>query len=252
MVDWTPLILLLGVTGPLLVLKGWITRHLQGVGFLLWGDTDAAMLLYFLALFPGILLHELSHWLFAKLLGVKTGKISLWPSRQRQGRVRLGSVQMARVDPLRSSLIGAAPLIVGILLIFLIGDQVLIVSPAFDAALRGDWATAWTTFRQYGGASDFWIWLYLIFAIANSMFPSESDRESWWTTFGLLGALLAVVYLSGAVQSVPEDLADILFSGARYLAYAFALTVLVNAAFALLIGLSEWGLSRIRGVQVNY
>ncbi|GAF95383.1 unnamed protein product, partial [marine sediment metagenome] len=79
--NWTPLIWLVISLVPLFFMKRWINRHIQGLGLLLMGDNETATLLYFVLLLPGILIHELSHWLAAKLLGVRTGKISLWPSR---------------------------------------------------------------------------------------------------------------------------------------------------------------------------
>ena len=102
--DWSPFVWLAVTLVPLLLLKRWINRHVQGLSLLLVGDNDLAMFLYFVLFLPGILLHELSHWLMAKLLGVRTGKISIWPSKRRAGRqMRLGSVKVGRADPVRNS-----------------------------------------------------------------------------------------------------------------------------------------------------
>ena len=62
---------------------------------------------------PGVALHELSHALMARLLGVQTANLTMVPRRQADGHVRLGSVQVERVDVIRGSLIGLAPLLVG-------------------------------------------------------------------------------------------------------------------------------------------
>ena len=107
--EWMPLVWLMATLPPLFLTKRWINRHVQGLGLLLTGDSQAAAVLYFVLLLPGILVHELSHWLAATLLGVRTGGISIWPSR-RGGRVRMGSVKVGRADPLRASLVGGASL----------------------------------------------------------------------------------------------------------------------------------------------
>ena len=67
--NWTPLIWLAATLAPLFFMKRWINRHIQGLGLLLVGDNEAAMFLYFVLLLPGILIHELSHWLAAGCWG---------------------------------------------------------------------------------------------------------------------------------------------------------------------------------------
>ncbi len=250
--SWTPVIALVVIVAPLLWLKRWITLHLQGLGLLVWGNSDAALVLYFLALFPGILLHEVSHWLFAKAVGVRTGKVSLWPQRQKSGRVRLGSVELVRSDPFRSSLIGLAPLITGSLSIFLIGDKVLSLSQAIDPLLAANWQGAWAGLSGYTQAPDFWLWLYVVFAISNAMFPSESDRQSWLMVLLFAGAIGLAAFASGLITQVPTELIGALMQFVRYLTYAFALTVVVDVVFGLVIAAIEKLLERVRGMRVEY
>ena len=69
--------------------------------------------LFSLLFFPGVLLHELSHFLMARLLGVRTGRFSLLPSLMPDGKLRLGYVETDETDLLRDALIGTAPLITG-------------------------------------------------------------------------------------------------------------------------------------------
>jgi hypothetical protein len=250
--SWAPVIALAAIAVPLLWLKRWIALHLQGLGLLIWGNSDVAMVLYFLALFPGILLHELSHWLFAKMLGVRTGKLSLWPQRPKKGKVRLGSVEMVRSDPFRNSLIGLAPLIMGSVVIFLIGDKVLSVSQAIDPLLAADWPGAWAGLTAYTQASDLWLWLYVVFAVSNAMFPSESDRQSWLTVLLFAGAVGLMAFASGLVTEVPPEVVGALTQLVRALTYAFALTVVVDVVFGLAIAVIEKILERIKGVRIEY
>lgn len=247
-----PVIALVVIVAPLLWLKRWITLHLQGLGLLIWDNSDVAMVLYFLALFPGILLHEVSHWSFATVLGVRTGKMSLWPERQKRGKIRLGSVEMVRSDPFRSSVIGLAPLITGSLLIFLIGDRVLSVGRAIDPLFAADWRGAWAGLSGYTQAPDLWLWLYAVFAISNTMFPSESDRQSWLTALLFVGAIGLTAFASGLVTEVPPEVVGALMQLVRCLTYAFALTVVVDVVFGLAIAVIEKLLERVRGMRVEY
>jgi hypothetical protein len=115
-----------------------------------------------------------------------------------------------------------------------------------------DWAGFRAGLSSYTQAPDFWGWVYVIFAVSNAMFPSESDRESWGTVLVFLGVLAAVVYLSGWVTQISEEVISVLLNLARYLAYAFALTVVVDVVFAIVIALFEKLLGTLKGVTVQY
>jgi hypothetical protein len=247
-----PILALFITVIPLLLLKTWITRHLQGLGILLWGDSDMAMLLYFLVLLPGIVLHELSHWSFAKVMGVKTGKMEIWPSKKARGRIRLGSVRIGRADHVRASLIGLAPFITGCLAIYLIGDQILHVSDLIDPLLKGDIPSLQNNLPGYTYASDFWIWLYIIFSISNTMFPSESDRGAWWPVVATLGGIAALGYALGVIESIPPDITQAVLDLIGYLANAFALTVMANLVFVVVIAVLEMLVGALKGSQIEY
>jgi hypothetical protein len=251
--DWSPFIWLAITLVLLLFLKRWINRHVQGLSLLLVGDNDLAMFLYFVLFLPGILLHELSHWLMAKLLGVRTGKVSIWPSQRKAGRqMRLGSVKVGRTDPVRNSLIGLAPLLSGILVIFLIGDWILGLSAIGAIFLSGEWSTLWGGLVAYVQVPDFWLWLYLIFAVSNAMLPSETDRQSWRPVLIFWGVVAVLLYLVGWVPQIPDAIAEWFLTAIGYLAYAFGLTVVVDVVFIVIIAVLERLLMTLRGVRVEY
>src|SRR3990170_5216778 len=77
------------------------------------GRSEIARAFFSLLFFPGVLLHETSHYLAARLLGVKTGRFSLLPQPLPDGRLRLGFVETTGTDLLRDALIGVAPLVAG-------------------------------------------------------------------------------------------------------------------------------------------
>lgn len=251
--DWSPFIWLAITLLPLLFLKRWINRHVQGLGLLLVGDNDLAMFVYFVLFLPGIFLHELSHWLMARLLGVKTGRVSIWPSRRKAGRqMRLGSVQVSRADPIRNSLIGLAPLLSGTLVILLIGDWILGLNTVGDIFMSGEWPRLWRGLMAYVQVPDFWLWLYLIFAVSNAMLPSETDRQSWRPVLIFWGGVAALLYLVGWVPRVPEAIADWFLTAIAYLTYAFGLTIAVDVVFIVIIAVLERLLMTFKGARVEY
>jgi hypothetical protein len=233
------------------LVQRWVHRHLHGVAYLITGQADMALMLYSLPLLPGVALHELSHAVMAALLGVKTANLTLIPQRQPDGHVRLGSVQVERVDAVRSSLIGLAPLLTGSVAILLIIRFAFDVNTMGEAVQRGDLAALLTSLGGLLRAPDAWLWLYLLFAIANAMMPSPSDRETWLPVilFSLLLMSLAVTFgLSSAIEGVGEVVDQIM----RWLAAAFTVTLIVDVPFALIIFLIEATSGRALGRRVEY
>ena len=238
---WTPLVGLVATVLPLLLVKRWITDRLQELSWRWAGDLDLALIFYFVIVLPGVVIHELSHWLVAKALGVRVGKLSLGPSRKgRSRRVSLGSVRVGKVDPLRASLIGLAPLLGGTATILLIGYLVLDVGDVLHTVSGQGLEGFLSALGELLRVPDFWLWLYLIFAISNAMLPSESDMASVRPVLIFLGILALALLIVGGVPAIPEDLARSVNLVAGYLATAFGLTLGVNLVFMLVIGLLLW------------
>jgi hypothetical protein len=249
--DWLSLLAVVVTLVPLVLLERWIHQHLHGIGLLLTGSQDAAVLLYALPLLPGVVLHELSHWLVAKLLGVKTAKVSLLPKRQRGGRVQLGAVIVQQTDFVRASLIGVAPLVSGSLVVLVIGERALGVGLLGEALRTGDIGAIFAAWLAALRAPDMWLWLYLLFAVANAMLPSPSDRETWPPVILFLVGIVVVAYVLG-FSSFLLELAPLAVSALRWLAAAFAVTLVADAPFVILILCAEWLLGTLRGQRVFY
>ena len=250
--DWFPLVALIAILPPLYLMQRWINRHLQGLRLLLTGDTDSAVMIFFLVLLPGIVLHELSHWLVAIMLRVRVGKLALWPKKKRGGQVRLGAVSVGRSDPLRAALIGVAPLITGSVVILLVGQLVLGIGDLGGLLLYGTWSDLWAQLIAYWHAPDFVLWLYLIFAIANAMLPSESDRAAWPMMGLFLTGLLILFMLLGGLSWVTEGTKTAFLAAVGYLAYALGLATVVDALFVVIIALIEELVGRALQQRVDY
>jgi hypothetical protein len=249
--QWTPLVGFFVGFLLVLFLTRWITRHMQGVMFLLGADEEIIMYLQFVLFFPGILIHEIAHWVTAQLLGVSTLKFSIWPQKKGKGKVQYGAVRIEQTDVFRASLIGLAPLVVASLLIILIGRNAMGTEALREVVAMGRWADLWDALAQSARAPDFWLWMYLIFAISNTMFPSDSDREAWkpLLIYGIVAGVL--VYFSGwkpPMESVQSLLAQIM----NPLIYALIITASVDTFFAFTIGVVEILLGRVSGKRVIY
>src|SRR5512147_2293768 len=90
-------------------LQRWLHRHIQGLALILTGDAGCAIRFLFYLLMPGVLLHEMSHYVMARLLLVRTGAFRVGIGNTNRRQVSLGSVNIERTDPIRESLVGIAP-----------------------------------------------------------------------------------------------------------------------------------------------
>ncbi|MBN1135590.1 MAG: hypothetical protein JXM73_03350 [Anaerolineae bacterium] len=236
MSPWLALAALAATLLLLLWVAHWITRRLHFLGMRWLNDPDLVLWVYFALILPGVVLHELSHFLTAWLLGVRASLPAIGPERsgsRRSGRVSLGSVRVAKADPLRYSLIGLAPLLAGATVIFLIGAHVLGVDELTGRGLDGFWAGLGDLLR----VPDVWLWLYLIFAISNAMLPSESDMQPVRPVLIFLGIVAVVAVVVVGLPNVPPAIVAGVSAFAAYLASAFALTLAVDAVFMLVIAL---------------
>jgi hypothetical protein len=244
---WTPLVGLAATLLPLLLVKRWITQRLQELSIRWVGDADVALIVYFVLVLPGVVIHEISHWLMAILLGTRVRKFSIGPVRKgRSQRVSLGSIQVASVDPVRASLIGVAPLVGGSAVILLIGNQVLGVSELATTLSGQGVAGLLAGLGQVMHVADFWLWLYLIFAVSNAMLPSESDMDTVRPVLIFLGIAALVVVVVVGVPAIPDQVVAWVNAVAGYLVSAFGLTLATDLVFVFIIGLLFWVTVRVQ------
>jgi hypothetical protein len=120
-------------------------------------NNKISIYLYALLFAPGTFIHEISHLLIALVLFVPVGRISITPKILKKG-VRLGSVTIAKTDPIRRFAVGFAPFIAGVITI--IGSLYLVLS--------------WNLITNWWAIS---LIVYINFEVSNTMFVSKKDLE---------------------------------------------------------------------------
>lgn len=217
-------------------MSDWLQRCL----LLILGRADRAVLAYAAILFPGVLLHEASHWVVAHALGVRVGPIHLVPRLRAGGILQLGSVEIESVDPLRSTLIGAAPLLAGLAAL----TALVRLWPGIGVAwVAFEWTipAAIRTVEVAAAAPWFGLWFYLAWAVSNTMLPSPADRRGWLTVLIVIAAVLGVsIYLGYGPQilvSVENPLSLALRSMAGIFGLTIALDLLACLPLMLLAGI---------------
>lgn len=244
------------ITLPIvLILQRWIHRHLHGLALLLTGQQARAVIIYAIILLPGVFLHEASHWLAATLLGVRTGSFSIIPQQQADGSIQLGYVEYYKtksLDPVRESIIGGAPLITGTAVILLIGYRVFNINELAALAQSGQVASLTELIETLFNTPDFFLWLYLLFAIANGMMPSRSDRRAWPAFAVALFIFSIIIYFLGVADKITDGLVGPVMLAFSYLGLAFSLAIGVDLFFMAVMALLEGGIGRLKGVSVVY
>jgi len=240
---WTPLLWLVATLLATSVVTRWFSQQVASLAMLLTGNQSATLYIHFLIFLPGTLLHELSHWSVARLLGVRTGRLELGPKVGRDGLVQMGAVTYQRADAARESLVGLAPLVAGSIVVLLLTYKHFgLVLPAVLGL--GD---VWRLLGDTVHAPDAWIWLYLLLSVSNTMLPSTSDRRSWRTMGLYILLIVGVLYFAGVITEVPETVVAWLLQRALELAFAFGLTVL----FDLIVGSILWAVTALLGVLLG-
>ena len=167
----------------LFYLSSLLTKSLSFFFFRLTKNKTLTIQLLALIFLPGVIVHELAHLIVAGVLFVRTGEIEFLPklrdSPSGEGELKLGSVEIAKTDPVRRAVIGFAPIFAGLTIIV-------------------------TTFYYLGTdssiASDFWkmaIIVYVFFQIGNTMFSSKKDLEGTLELLLTIGVVMALFYIIG-------------------------------------------------------
>ncbi len=230
----------------------WIHSHLYGVGWLLTNEKRSATVLYYLILAPGVFVHEVTQWLAAGALGVRTKRVMAWPEAQDNGTLRLDFVQILPTGRIRSAIIGAIPMVTGIAIIWLISNQVLDME-AFRAALsKGNVKQIGPALHNMGRATDFYLWLYLMFAVGNAMLPTPADRKGWPLILATFGGIIAFLVVIGTGEVLLETYQNTVLSGVRLVTTAFATVLGLEVSAILLIGFIEEILERTTKRKFEY
>jgi len=228
--------------------------EIQALFLVITRRADIAMVLFSLIFLPGVILHETSHFLSARLLGVPTGRFSIFPQPLPNGRLRMGYVETATTDVIRDSIIGSAPFFVGCIFILYISLIPLGLGNVWTAFVVGNFNVFSEAFVSMYTRPDFWLWFYLVFVVSSTMMPSSSDRRAWLPLAVLVVLILGFGLIIWPGNFLSEAWINI-SPKVNVSMYALVLIFGVSVVFHLILLVPLWLLrkifSRFAGVQVN-
>jgi hypothetical protein len=236
---------------PLVVLQRLLHREIQAVILILTRNPPLTVGLFSILFLPGVILHEFSHFITAKILGVRTGGFSIIPRPLPDGRLQLGYVETSKSDIVRDSLIGAAPLIAGSLFVAYTGINHLHLNSLWNFLLDAQFELFWMGLGVLPQIEDFYLWFYLIFTVSSTMMPSASDRHAWLPLGLWVVILFGLALLAGAGPWMLENLAPFLNNFLSSVAVLLGLSAGVHAISVLPVMLTHRVLTRLTGVDVK-
>ena len=234
----TQIALFAATLAAFMALSRWINHQVQVIGLRVTGSGTVTIMLYYLLMFPGILLHELSHHLTARLLGMRVGKFSMGP-RIRHNAIELGSVTVSSGGPVRDSLVGLAPFLFGTAALLLVSYLVFDVGTLGQRLAQEGWARLFDILDGIWLTPDFWVWAYVIFVVSNAMTPSPADRQPWLVASIYIGIALVAVWLLGGLPILAETFRPQVIGALHGLTLGFLFTAAMNLAIAAALWVTE-------------
>ena len=184
-----------------------------------------------LILFPGTVVHELSHLFTAEILGVRTGNLSLVPKNIPGGQIETGSVAIGSTGPFRRTLIGIAPLLVGTGVITVL--SYFFVERFQPMILVG----SWDAFMDWNVILELVFYYYAIGSISNSMFSSKPDMRGSIPVFLTLTIIIGGAIASGLHIYPPEIVVAIIYNLLRVLTMTMGGVLGINIVTLLVLSI---------------
>ncbi|MBI5452461.1 hypothetical protein HY945_03285 [Candidatus Gottesmanbacteria bacterium] len=207
-----------------------ISTYIYSAVFLLTKNKNIAVGVLVFFLLPGTIIHEFSHLIIATLLRVPTGELTILPTIEKNGEVRAGRLMLGKSDPFRHSLIGLAPMIIGLTLIYLVGKLFI---PNLNLLTTHN--SQLTTIFGF----------YLLFITSITMFSSKKDLESLIISIPITILAIFSLYIIGVRVFLERDLVEKASSLLADLNYFLLLTAAVDYLIFFFLSLIIYLLQKI-------
>lgn len=210
-----------------------ITGYLYKLIYLLTSSQKLALFVLVSLLLPGNIIHEVAHFIIATILRVPTGQLTVIPTIEKNGEVRAGRLMLGSTDPFRYTLVGIAPMITGLTLVYLIGK---FSSPFFSHLITANRPLTTNIFFLL------FVICYMLFVVSTTMFSSKKDLDSLIFVAPVLFLMTASLYLIGIRIALTGPLIGKVASFFAEFNYFLLITNLIDFAvlFFLALNLTLW------------
>jgi len=222
----------------------------QSILLIITRDKAVTVSIFALIFLPGVIVHELSHFLMAKILRVRTGKISLLPKIIDEKKLQLGYVEIYPADWLRDSLIGLAPFLSGSALIYFLSTHFLQFTLFSPIELTGLWYNIVPFAKSLAGTNDALLWIYLLFTISTTMMPSDSDRSAWTPMIVLIALTIAAAFGLGFGDQLARTFETPLTLSIQFITFNLLISLFLHLIAVISLQIARFFLIKI--LQFTY
>ncbi|MEM9954254.1 MAG: hypothetical protein AAF846_21770 [Chloroflexota bacterium] len=235
-------------------IERWLHQHVFKVGWLSTHNYQTTTILYYTFFMPGVILHEVVYYLMAGIMNVRAERRIKWPDEQDVAELKLNFVKLApRTSAFRKAIITSAPLLVGLVVVWLIANNIFDIMAVVERMSSGELVDIVAGFELLLSAPLFWLWVYFIFTIANTMFPTTpKDLRGWRSVLiglGVVAVALLVIGIGGEIFEALQTPLNIIIT---VLIQTFVLLILIDLLMVVLLGLIEYTIERITGHSATF
>lgn len=211
-----------------------ITSVIYRSVFLMTGSSKISIYILTFLILPGTFIHEFSHLVMATLFRVPTGELSILPTQDKPGEIKAGKLMIAHTDPIRHLIIGLAPLISGLTIIYLLGN---FFSPYLSfSILNTKYLILYTL-----------IACYFLFALSITMFSSRKDIESLIIVGPIMLILAASFYYMGVKIIIDPGLVEKINRYISSMNYYLFIALIIDYVLLIVFSLIEFLIQKLRG-----
>jgi hypothetical protein len=238
-----------GLFALLRQLERWLHQHIFKVGWLVTKSFQTTTILYYTFFLPGVFLHEVIYWFAAGILNVHARSSIQWPEAQEIAELKLSFVELAKnVSPFRLGLITLAPIVAGLAFVWFIATHLLDFSGFFALMGTGNLYDISAAVRRLTTAPDFWLWVYILFTISNTMITRLNDLRGLRIILIVIGVAIAGLVIIGVgnevvVTFLAGPAADALYM----LAGTLGIIIFIDLIFVAILGTIEAIIERVSG-----
>jgi hypothetical protein len=249
-----PLLIFLALLYPLAGMRRWLQQHVFKVGWLLTKNIQTTTILFYTLFLPGVILQQFILWMAAGILNVRAERAIEWPKAQEIAELRLNFVKLGRnASGLRLAVINLMPFVIGSAIIYFVANNVLNVDEAWETFSSTGLSGFTTAIGEILSAGDVFLWIYLLFAIGNTIMPRWADLKGARILLYPLAAIVLVLLVLGVADDVVNNgilvpLGDIL----GLLSWIFAVIIGVNIVMTGVLGAIESVFERITGDSATF
>jgi hypothetical protein len=235
-------------------LERWLHQHIFKVGWLVTKQYQTTTIVYYAFFLPGIILHELVYWFVAGFLNIRADRSIVWPEKQEIGELKLNFIKLAKnVGQIPLAIISTAPLLVGLTAVAFIANNRMDFQGFIATLGSGFFDELTAALSHLTSTPDFWIWIYLVFTISNTMWPDVSKLRGWRVILGVISAIGGVLIIIGAGNRIIVDaLSGPVTNALNALSGTLVVIIAIDLFVVAVLGTIEAIIERITGHSATF